>query len=54
MQRIGRNLPSPDKFPIATDISESSFLVGAHHDLSDEQINFLCESLKEASRIVAQ
>jgi CDP-6-deoxy-D-xylo-4-hexulose-3-dehydrase len=54
MQRIGRNLPSPDTFPRATDISESSFLVGAHHDLSDEQINFLCESLKEASRIVAQ
>jgi CDP-6-deoxy-D-xylo-4-hexulose-3-dehydrase len=54
MQRIGRNLPSPDTFPRATDISKSSFLVGAHHDLSDEQINFLCESLKEASRIVAQ
>ena len=54
MQRIGENLPDPDSFPVATEISNSSFLVGAHHDLSDEQVNFLGESLNEASRIVAQ
>lgn len=54
MQRIGKNLPHPDSFPKATYISKSSFLVGAHHDFSDEQVNFLGESLNEVSRIVAQ
>jgi len=54
MQRIGRNLPHPDEFPVANNISKSSFLVGAHHDLNDEQIDFLCKSLNEASRIVSQ
>ena len=54
MRRIGKNLPHPDSFPKATYISKSSFLVGAHHDFSDEQVNFLGESLNEVSRIVAQ
>ena len=53
MRRIGKNLPHPNEFPKANNISKSSFLVGAHHDLTNDQINFLCESLNEASKIVA-
>jgi len=54
MRRIGKNLPHPNEFPNANNISKSSFLVGAHHDLNDQQIKFLCESLNEASRIAIQ
>ena len=36
---------------VATEITESAFLVGAHHDLTEEQISFLCSSLKDASSI---
>ena len=34
-------------FKVAQDITDNAFMVGAHHDLSDEQINFLCQSLRE-------
>lgn len=52
MRRIGRNLPHPDEFPNASHISRSTFLVGAHHDLNDSQVDFLCSSLREASKLV--
>ena len=48
MNRIdGHHLPASN-FPIATQITDTCFLVGAHHDLTDEQINHLCMSLQEA------
>jgi CDP-4-dehydro-6-deoxyglucose reductase, E1 len=47
MNRIdGNHLPASN-FPIATEITETCFLVGAHHDLSPEQIDHLCASLLE-------
>jgi CDP-6-deoxy-D-xylo-4-hexulose-3-dehydrase len=49
IQRITRHAVDPNSFKVATDITQSAFLVGAHHDLSEEQINFLCDSLKEVS-----
>lgn len=50
MSRIdGNHLPASD-FPVATEITDTCFLVGAHHDLSEAQIKHLCESLKEAQR----
>jgi dTDP-4-amino-4,6-dideoxygalactose transaminase len=51
IQRITRHAVDPNSFKVATDITNTAFLVGAHHDLSDDQINFLCESLKVASTI---
>jgi CDP-6-deoxy-D-xylo-4-hexulose-3-dehydrase len=45
MQKIN-NLPTPDNFPNAQLISSNYFMVGAHHDLTDEQINYLGDSLK--------
>lgn len=52
IRRIRRNLPHPDEFPNANHISRSSFLVGAHHDLNDSQVDFLCSSLREVSKLV--
>jgi len=47
MNRIdGDHLPASN-FPIATEITDTCFLVGAHHDLTDEQISHLCKSLQE-------
>ena len=46
IQRITRNAVDPKSFKVATAITESAFLVGAHHDLTEEQIEFLCSSLR--------
>jgi CDP-6-deoxy-D-xylo-4-hexulose-3-dehydrase len=51
IQRITRHAVDPNSFKVATDITNTAFLVGAHHDLTDDQIDFLCESLKVASSI---
>jgi len=51
IQRITRHAVDPQAFKVATEITETAFLVGAHHDLSEEQIEFLCRSLKDASSI---
>jgi CDP-6-deoxy-D-xylo-4-hexulose-3-dehydrase len=45
VQRIFRQSLTPDAFPEATHVSQSTFLVGAHHDLSDSQIAYLCDAL---------
>lgn len=47
MNRIDGNHPPASDFPVATEITETCFLVGAHHDLSDAQIAHLCNSLHE-------
>ena len=49
IQRITRHAVDPRSFKVATDITNTAFLVGAHHDLTDAQIDFLCQSLKAAS-----
>ena len=49
IQRITKHAVDPKSFKVATEITESAFLVGAHHDLTQEQIEFLCNSLKEVS-----
>ena len=46
MQRIGKNLPEAESFVNATQITNSAFMVGAHHDLTDEQISYLANNLK--------
>jgi CDP-6-deoxy-D-xylo-4-hexulose-3-dehydrase len=46
MKRIGQDLPDPAVFESANLISETTFLVSCHHELTDEQIQYLCESLK--------
>ena len=49
MRRITNRLDSPSDFKVATDISDTSFLIGCHHDLTDEQIEYLCKSLKKVT-----
>lgn len=49
IQRITKNQISPDVFKVASFISDTSFLVGCHHDLKTEQIEYLCNSLKEVA-----
>jgi CDP-6-deoxy-D-xylo-4-hexulose-3-dehydrase len=49
IQRITKNNMSPKEFVNATYIENCAFLVGAHHDLSDSQIEFLCTALKSSS-----
>ena len=51
IQRITRNAVDPKSFKVATEITESAFLVGAHHDLTEEQIEFLCSALRDVSSI---
>ena len=51
MNRIDGKHPPASDFPVASEITDSCFLVGAHHDLTEEQINHLCSSLQEAGRV---
>ena len=46
IQRITRNTVDPNHYQSATQITDTCFLVGAHHDLTEEQIDFLCSSLR--------
>jgi dTDP-4-amino-4,6-dideoxygalactose transaminase len=54
IQRITKHAVDPGNFAAANHISENCFLVGAHHDLSDEQIAHLCSALKTAAQAVSE
>jgi CDP-6-deoxy-D-xylo-4-hexulose-3-dehydrase len=54
MQRIGKNLPDAADFDAANKISATTFLVSGHHDLDDEQVEYLCESLQTASNEIVK
>lgn len=51
IERIDKHHENPQNFPVANLISDTCFLIGAHHDLTTEQIDFLCESMKNASNL---
>ena len=44
------NYPPGSQFPVAELISTNYFMVGAHHDLTESQIDYLCAKL----RIIAE
>jgi CDP-6-deoxy-D-xylo-4-hexulose-3-dehydrase len=52
IQRITRYATDHKNFTAAQDITENAFLVGAHHDLSEDQIAFLCTTLKSIANKV--
>ena len=52
IQRITLYSADYKSFVVAQDITENAFLVGAHHDLSEDQIVFLCETLKSIANKV--
>ena len=51
IQRITRNLIDPKQYEVASEITETTFLVGAHHDFSDDQVEFLCAKLQEVATL---
>jgi CDP-6-deoxy-D-xylo-4-hexulose-3-dehydrase len=51
IQRITRHAIDPSGFVNATKITNEAFMVGAHHDLSDDQISFLCDALAQVSTV---
>jgi CDP-6-deoxy-D-xylo-4-hexulose-3-dehydrase len=51
IERIDKHHENPNNFPVANMITETCFLVGAHHDLTTEQIDFLGQSIKSASQL---
>jgi CDP-6-deoxy-D-xylo-4-hexulose-3-dehydrase len=50
VRRIFGHLPHPEAFPNASFIAETTFLVGAHHDFSDAQVQYLIECLNSVSK----
>ena len=51
IQRITRHAVDPENFTHASQITSEAFMVGAHHDLSEEQIDFLCTALAAVGKI---
>jgi CDP-6-deoxy-D-xylo-4-hexulose-3-dehydrase len=49
IQRITRYATDYKNFVNAQEITENAFLVGAHHDLSEDQIAFLCQTIKSVA-----
>lgn len=49
MKTIGHNSQKPEDFPVATMITETAFMVGAHHDLTTQQIEYLCNALRRTA-----
>lgn len=47
MKRIYKDSPDPREFPAADKTSNTTFLIGAHHDLTDLQVEFVGEKIKE-------
>lgn len=47
IKRIARQEVDHKKFVNAQEITENAFMVGAHHDLTDTQVEYLCSSLKQ-------
>jgi CDP-4-dehydro-6-deoxyglucose reductase, E1 len=54
IQRITKHAVDPGNFAGANYISENCFLVGAHHDLTDKQIEYLCSALKKAAQVISE
>ncbi len=48
MKRINVGHQPASDFCVATEIAETCFLVGAHHDLTDQQIKYLTDTLRSA------
>jgi CDP-6-deoxy-D-xylo-4-hexulose-3-dehydrase len=49
IQRISKHSVDSKSFTSAQDITNNGFLIGAHHDLSENQIEYLCKNLHEIS-----
>jgi CDP-6-deoxy-D-xylo-4-hexulose-3-dehydrase len=52
MKTIKKNSQRPESFPGATLITDTAFMVGAHHALTDEQIEYLAKTLGEIAQAI--
>lgn len=52
MKTIKKNSQRPESFPGATLITDTAFMVGAHHALTDEQIEYLAKALGEKAQAI--
>lgn len=52
IKRITKNLVQSEAFQIATKVTESAFLVSAHHEMNDRELEYLCECLKHCAEEV--
>lgn len=50
VMKMLNEMPDPMDFPIAQQVSTNYFMVSAHHDLSDLQVEYLANSLKQISK----
>ena len=48
--RIDGEFPPANSFPNASEITESYFMIGNHHDFSEDQVNYLILHLIEAAK----
>jgi len=46
------NFPDASSFPVAQSVSDNYFMVGSHHDLTNDQVNYLCSKLKLISESI--
>ena len=53
ISRIKADLPPASNFPGASKVSKTCFMVSAHHDLTDQQISYLSESLRTVALSIA-
>ena len=47
MKRIYSPSPNPRDFPVSDLITNTTFLIGAHHDISDSQVEYIGEKIVE-------
>lgn len=52
VRQIFKHWPNPGAFPIAQNVSETCFMVGAHHGFSEAQIGHMCDALVAASNLL--
>ncbi len=50
--KLFHDMPHPELFPNSELIARSYFMVGAHHDLSDDQICYLSDSLRAIASLI--
>jgi CDP-6-deoxy-D-xylo-4-hexulose-3-dehydrase len=54
MRKFRNLIECEDNYRIADEITDSTFLVGCHHDLSDTQIDYLSDKLIESVKYLSQ
>jgi dTDP-4-amino-4,6-dideoxygalactose transaminase len=54
MKKFRNLIECEDNYRIADEITDNTFLIGCHHDLSDAQIEYLSDKLIESVKYLLQ